>query len=323
MPTTASPRGTRASRSTPWSTATPRAYDVLEQLSDSKVVIVGRACRHTAPYGTDFALARFNADGTVDNTFDGDGKLTTNFGTVVGGCELNPSYDTAFSVVESVDNDTLFVVGKTSYGGAGDRFAVVSYLQSNGSRDPDFKNSSYPNGLAVGPYGIAYDAKVQDEGTAAQGYGMVTAGGEGVPGDTSSDFVLARFQTRESLGDGVGGALDNDFGKNGVATTDFNKSGGYNSGYDVARGIDFARGAGTHLLRPRRRVQRDEHRRRQPRPGGVPAAQADLRGVVLRRRADDGAQRRRVRRRFIPGGCAVRAGRTGEEDTSATSLVAG
>ena len=28
----------------------------------------------------DFALARYNADGSLDTSFDGDGKVTTDFG---------------------------------------------------------------------------------------------------------------------------------------------------------------------------------------------------------------------------------------------------
>ena len=44
-----------------------------------RIVVAGRAVNLTN--GTfDFALARYNADGTLDNTFSGDGLLTTDFG---------------------------------------------------------------------------------------------------------------------------------------------------------------------------------------------------------------------------------------------------
>ena len=216
------------------------AFDVLEQVDDNKVVVGGIACRSSAPYGTDFALARLEADdGDFDTSFDFDGKVTTNISGINSSIL---SYDAAYSLVESADSPatSIYAVGKSNTTGS-DRFAVVSYLRSNGSRNPDFKMTGYSDGVAIGPSGIAYDAKVQRT-AGAPGFGMVVAGGTGVPGDTSNDFVLARFQTHESLGAGVGGALDSNFGSNGVATTDFNKSNSpsYNSGYDVARGIDFA-----------------------------------------------------------------------------------
>src|SRR5581483_1945492 len=46
---------------------------------DGKVVAAGK--RGTASGPTDFAVARYNADGSLDTTFDGDGKVFTNFGT--------------------------------------------------------------------------------------------------------------------------------------------------------------------------------------------------------------------------------------------------
>ena len=49
--------------------------------ADGKIVVAGVA----APAARDFALARYNADGTLDTTFDGDGKQTTDFGGVDDG----------------------------------------------------------------------------------------------------------------------------------------------------------------------------------------------------------------------------------------------
>src|ERR671918_2346270 len=44
--------------------------------SNGQVVIVGRAANCC---GYDFSVARFNADGTPDNSFDGDGVVITEF----------------------------------------------------------------------------------------------------------------------------------------------------------------------------------------------------------------------------------------------------
>ena len=41
--------------------------------TDGKIVVPGKA-------GGDFGLARYNTDGSLDSSFDTDGKVTTNFG---------------------------------------------------------------------------------------------------------------------------------------------------------------------------------------------------------------------------------------------------
>ncbi len=45
--------------------------------TDGKIVVAGRADNQY--YRLDFALARYNSNGSLDNSFDGDGKLTTDF----------------------------------------------------------------------------------------------------------------------------------------------------------------------------------------------------------------------------------------------------
>ena len=44
---------------------------------DGKIVMAGSTTTGTA---VDFALARYNADGSLDTSFDGDGKVVTDFG---------------------------------------------------------------------------------------------------------------------------------------------------------------------------------------------------------------------------------------------------
>jgi uncharacterized delta-60 repeat protein len=48
--------------------------DAVAIQGDGKIVAAGRS-------GGDFALARYNSDGSLDTSFDGDGKLVTDFGT--------------------------------------------------------------------------------------------------------------------------------------------------------------------------------------------------------------------------------------------------
>ena len=46
--------------------------------TDGKIVVAGMSGIGIQSF---IALARYNADGSLDNSFDGDGKLTTTIGT--------------------------------------------------------------------------------------------------------------------------------------------------------------------------------------------------------------------------------------------------
>src|SRR5688572_26623878 len=59
------------------------ANDVALQ-SDGKIVVSGQKC---AGIGCDVALARYNVNGTLDTTFSGDGKQTTDYGGGDNGSE--------------------------------------------------------------------------------------------------------------------------------------------------------------------------------------------------------------------------------------------
>jgi uncharacterized delta-60 repeat protein len=73
-----------------------------------------------------FALARYDADGTLDQSFGGgDGKVTTD---VTGG------YDAAWDIVLQPD-EKVVVAGEAS--GSGGRFAAARYIP-DGTLDPDF-----------------------------------------------------------------------------------------------------------------------------------------------------------------------------------------
>src|SRR5262245_15013971 len=74
----------------------------------------------------DFALARYNADGSLDVTFDGDGKLTTAIGA---------GDDLALSVI--IDGSGKIVVAGYSFNGSNDDFALTRY-NVDGSLDTTF-----------------------------------------------------------------------------------------------------------------------------------------------------------------------------------------
>src|SRR6266536_6168109 len=85
--------------------------------SDGKILAAGSSG------GGDFALARYNADGTLDSTFGSGGKLTTDFG----------GFDVALGVALQADGKIVAVGG----GGSGSDFALARY-NADGSLDASF-----------------------------------------------------------------------------------------------------------------------------------------------------------------------------------------
>jgi uncharacterized delta-60 repeat protein len=123
---------------------------------------------------SDFALWRYNADGTADTSFDGDGSLQTDFG---GG------YDTAYGVAIQGDGK-IVAAGRTDIGGDFD-FALTRYL-SDGSLDPNF----HFDGRVVTDFGGSDRARAVAIGSGGR---IVAAGVTELAGSNDGDFALARY----------------------------------------------------------------------------------------------------------------------------------
>jgi len=163
------------------------AYSITLQ-TDGKILMVGYS--YMADY--DISVARFNADGSPDNTFDGDGKLTTDFG----------GFD-QFAGQIAVQPDGKIVVGGTTYNGLNNDIMVVRY-NANGSLDNTFDS----DGIAIHDVGLSVDYGrdiiVQTDGK------IIVVGSTN---DVSNlDFVLLRYNSN--------GTLDNTFDTDGVVITD-------------------------------------------------------------------------------------------------------
>ncbi|MCP4334619.1 MAG: DUF642 domain-containing protein, partial [Gammaproteobacteria bacterium] len=87
---------------------------------DGKILVAGNSWNGT---DTDFALTRYNADGSLDTTFDTDGILITDFGS---------GEDSGQSVV--VQSDGKILVAGNSYNGTDTDFALTRY-NTDGSLD--------------------------------------------------------------------------------------------------------------------------------------------------------------------------------------------
>jgi uncharacterized delta-60 repeat protein len=163
-------------------------YAVATQ-GEGRIVVAGYA----DVSGTrDFALARYNADGSLDTTFDGDGKVTTDF---------SGSFAQAYAVAIQGDGK-IVAAGLAEIAGNYD-FGLARYL-TDGSLDFSFDS----DGKATTDFGGGDHAG----GVAIQGDGRIVAAGST---DTfpAPDFALARYRTD--------GSLDPLFSGDGMVTTDF------------------------------------------------------------------------------------------------------
>ena len=152
---------------------------------NGKIVVVGVAG------GGDFALARYNPNGSLDTSFSGDGKQTTDFG----------ADDEANGVALQGDGKIVAVGG----GGAGGDFALARY-NPNGSLDTSFSG----DGRQTTDFGGDDD---QAAGVALQSGKIVAVGFVGCTCPRRPDFVLARYNPN--------GSLDTSFSGDGKQTTNF------------------------------------------------------------------------------------------------------
>jgi serralysin len=145
---------------------------------DGKLLVVGRS-------GNDFGLARYTADGALDKTFSGDGKLATDF---------SKHADVARAVVVQTDGKIL-VTGHSE----GD-FALARY-NDNGTLDQSFSGDGKVTTAFVGGSSDGQSCVIQNDGKII------------VVGRSRKDFALARYNTD--------GTLDHSFSGDGKQTTDF------------------------------------------------------------------------------------------------------
>ncbi len=180
------------------STGSEEARAMVRQ-PDGKILLVGFA--NTAS-SSDFALARFNADGTLDNSFDGNGKATTDIGT--------NSHDIAYAVALQSDGK-IVVAGTTNPGGNNTNFALVRY-NADGSLDTGFNTT----GKVITDFAGSHD---EARAIVIQADGKIIVGGAGNPasGGFAEFFALARYNTN--------GSLDTSFNGNGKVTTNIGTRG--------------------------------------------------------------------------------------------------
>jgi uncharacterized delta-60 repeat protein/uncharacterized repeat protein (TIGR01451 family) len=172
---------------------------------DGKIVVGGYAVNNSGD--KDFALVRYNYDGTLDTTFGAGGKVTTDF---------NGTSDRIWAVTLQSDGK-IVAAGETVssvFAGTND-IAIARYNGTDGSLDLTFGGTGkVTTDHGGGANNSAYAVTMS-------GTNIVVAGTENVSGNL--DFMVARYTTA--------GLLDPTFGTLGVATT------GFSGGNDVARAV--------------------------------------------------------------------------------------
>lgn len=167
-------------------------------LPDGRIVAAGFATTSNAPSmrGSDFALAKYTANGLLDSSFGQGGKATLDF---------LASRDEADAL--ALQADGKLVAGGRAGFGDGSGFGIARF-NSNGTPDQSFGT----NGKV-----ITGNDEAQVFSLALQSDGKLIAGGTSfVSNERQEDFALARYNSD--------GSLDRSFGMGGQVNTDLANS---------------------------------------------------------------------------------------------------
>lgn len=158
---------------------------------DGRIVVVGSALNTEGI--TNFALARYNADGSLDSTFGSGGKVTTDF-----------SGNGSISDAALQADGKIVVAGEAGSSGLGD-FALARY-NANGSLDATFGQGGKVATDFFGGLDRANSLVIRPDG-------KIIAGGVASVDASFAGFALAEYN--------LDGSLNSTFGTGGKTTTNF------------------------------------------------------------------------------------------------------
>src|ERR1700722_6129968 len=183
---------------------------------DGKIIAVG-----TVAVGgnSDFAIARYNTNGTFDNSFGSSGKVTA----VAGG-------DAGGDGIAQPGDGSILVSGTGGF-----KFALLSYT-TNGAVNTAFGGGSgqaVTNPGASGSLSTAYAVTIQSAGILVGQNAQIVAAGITEPTSGHIAMVVARYN--------LDGSFDTTFGTNGTIVKSFNTGLG---GGDYANSVLALRSGG-------------------------------------------------------------------------------
>jgi uncharacterized delta-60 repeat protein len=182
-------------------------------IAGDKIIAVGYAGNPGLNRPLDFALVRYNPDGSLDPTFGSGGLVTTDIG---GG------HDLVNAVALQPDGKIVVAGGSSKLNEVPTAFALARY-NTDGALDPHFGSggivtTSFPASLEPD---TTSDGDVLAEAFAlAIRDGKIVAFGDrivdGRPAPSGIDFIGARYL--------IDGSLDTSFGTGGLVMTDFTEN---------------------------------------------------------------------------------------------------
>lgn len=164
-------------------------YDLAIQ-SDGKIIVVGKTYQGT---NYDIAIARYNTNGTLDNTFGYGGLIVKDL----------QNYDDIGQAVILQPDGKILIAGTTFNGSFIRDFCLLRY-NSNGTPD----NSFGVNGAITADIGNIFEYATS---LALQTDGKIIVGGYSANNLNNTDFAIVRFNSN--------GSIDNTFGSNGIVKT--------------------------------------------------------------------------------------------------------
>jgi uncharacterized delta-60 repeat protein len=176
---------------------TDTAHSIAIQ-SDGKILAAGSANNAGQ---LDFAIARFNPDGTLDITYDADGKQTVEFTNA----QNNEARD-----VKLDPTSGKAVVSGFAFNGGDHNFAIAR-LTTQGGLDTTFDT----DGKVTTDFNGGGNSDDRANSVVVSSTGIITAGGFATRADGKFDFALAQYNSN--------GTLRSGFDTDGRVTTDFTR----------------------------------------------------------------------------------------------------
>ncbi|NTV07207.1 MAG: hypothetical protein HGA81_01175 [Chlorobium limicola] len=172
--------------------------------SDGKIVVAGTstAAGGYAAANPDFCVVRYNTDGSLDTSFDGDGKLTTEIGDILYPTDSHLNRNDYGKSVALQSDGKIVVAGSSSFVQDGG-IAVVRY-NLEGSLDTSFSG----DGKLITQFGVGSSWR----NSVANSVTVQSDGKIVVAGDVNNDIVVARYNTD--------GSMDTSFSGDGIVITD-------------------------------------------------------------------------------------------------------
>jgi uncharacterized delta-60 repeat protein len=164
--------------------------------TDGKIILAGQTSASAVlgnSFDSAFGLIRFNADGSLDNTFDGDGKIKTQIGNIDEG-----------NYALALQSDGKIIAAGGSFNGVDYDFALVRY-NTNGSLDGLFGTGGKKT-TAIGTADDNISALAIQPAD-----GKIIAAGNTFSNTTNYDCALFRYNSD--------GTTDNTFGTSGKVIT--------------------------------------------------------------------------------------------------------